>query len=59
MVTGRLRSDRDRTEVDIDRVHELLSASYWASGRSRETIDTIVENSISIRTTDAREWAGS
>jgi N-acetylglutamate synthase-like GNAT family acetyltransferase len=36
----------DKTKVDLDRVHELLSASYWASGRSRETIETTVENSI-------------
>jgi hypothetical protein len=36
----------DKTKVDVDRVHGLLAASYWASDRSRDTVSTTVENSI-------------
>ena len=37
----------DRARIDIDRVHQFLSESaYWALGRSRDTVERSIENSI-------------
>jgi GNAT superfamily N-acetyltransferase len=38
-----LELDDDRTRIDADAVHRFLSEeSYWARGRSRETVDAHV-----------------
>ena len=35
--------DDDPSRVDVDEVHRFLSSeSYWASGRSRETVERLV-----------------
>ncbi|MCD1260761.1 GNAT family N-acetyltransferase [Paenibacillus athensensis] len=37
----------DETErVDLDAVHRLLSTTYWAAGRSRETVARSVQASL-------------
>ena len=36
----------DRSAVDLDVVHSLLSTSYWAAGRPRELVEKAVENSL-------------
>ena len=36
----------ERAKIDIDRVHQLLSATYWAAARSRETVQKTVDNSL-------------
>lgn len=40
---GRLELDDDRARVDIEVVHRYLSEeSYWAMGRRRETVETLI-----------------
>lgn len=36
----------DRSRVDVGLVHEFLSASYWAQGRSRSVVERCIENSL-------------
>ena len=49
----------DRTRIDIDRVHQFLSESaYWALGRSRETVERSIANSICFSVFWDREQVG-
>ena len=34
--------DDDPDRIDLDAVHAYLTASYWAEGRSRETVERLV-----------------
>jgi ribosomal protein S18 acetylase RimI-like enzyme len=34
--------DDDPDRIDLDAVHTYLTASYWAEGRSRETVERLV-----------------
>ena len=36
----------DKTRLDLDVIHGFLSTSYWAAGRSAETIRRSIEHSI-------------
>ena len=36
--------DDDPARVDIDAVHAFLTRSYWAEGRSRETVERLVRD---------------
>lgn len=36
----------DKTKLDITLVHSVLSASYWAEGRSRETVEAAIQGSL-------------
>jgi GNAT superfamily N-acetyltransferase len=36
----------DKSRLDIDVIHEFLDTSYWAAGRSVDTIRRSIENSI-------------
>ena len=36
----------DKSRLDIDVIHKFLDTSYWAAGRSVETIRRSIENSI-------------
>ena len=36
----------DKTKINRKKVYQLLQNSYWASKRSRQTIDISIENSI-------------
>jgi ribosomal protein S18 acetylase RimI-like enzyme len=34
--------DDDPDRIDLDAVHAYLTASYWAEGRSRETVERLI-----------------
>jgi GNAT superfamily N-acetyltransferase len=36
----------DAGRIDVTLVHEFLRGSYWAEGRSRETVERSIENSL-------------
>jgi GNAT superfamily N-acetyltransferase len=36
--------DDDPARVDLDAVHAFLTQSYWAEGRSRETVERLVRD---------------
>lgn len=38
----------DKAMLDLDVIHEFLNTSYWAAGRSVETIQRSIENSLSF-----------
>jgi GNAT superfamily N-acetyltransferase len=49
----------DRALLDLDLVHDYLSnKSYWATGRSVETIRRSIENSLSFGLYDGEEQVG-
>ena len=39
---GDYELDDDPARVDVDAVHAFLTQSYWAEGRSRETVERLV-----------------
>jgi GNAT superfamily N-acetyltransferase len=43
---GEYTISTDKTRLDIDVIHRFLDNSYWAAGRSVETIRRSIENSI-------------
>jgi len=36
----------DQARIDLELVHRFLSASYWASGRTREVVERSIQNSL-------------
>lgn len=36
----------DKEKLDIDFIHEFLTRSYWATGRTKEQIKTTIEHSV-------------
>ncbi|MBM3819190.1 MAG: GNAT family N-acetyltransferase [Acidimicrobiia bacterium] len=36
----------DRSRIDLDVVHGFLTTSYWGQGRTRETVERALANSI-------------
>ena len=48
-LAGGFELDDDRERVDVDVVHRFLSEeSYWARGRSRETVERLVRESTRV-----------
>jgi GNAT superfamily N-acetyltransferase len=45
---GGYELDDDRARVDLDAVHAFISTSYWAEGRSRETMDRLVARAARV-----------
>ncbi len=45
-MTASLKISTDRSQLDLDLIHELLSTSYWARGRPREVVERSIRNSI-------------
>jgi len=43
---GEYTISTDKSRCDLDVIHEFLNTSYWAAGRSIETIRRSIENSI-------------
>ena len=43
-----LEISTDPARIDLDMVHRFLSASYWAEGRSRETVERSIANSTAF-----------
>jgi GNAT superfamily N-acetyltransferase len=41
-----LEISTDRARLDVDLIHRFLSQSYWATGRSRETVVRAIQNSL-------------
>ena len=39
---GEYELDDDPARIDVDAVHAFLTQSYWAEGRSRETVERLV-----------------
>jgi GNAT superfamily N-acetyltransferase len=36
----------DKSKLNIELIHEFLSKSYWAAGRTREAIERSIKNSL-------------
>ncbi|WP_037573256.1 GNAT family N-acetyltransferase [Phaeacidiphilus oryzae] len=54
MTDANLRISTDPELLDVDRVHRWLSEeSYWALGRTRETFETAIRNSLNFGAYDA------
>ena len=45
-MTQGIEISTDRSRLDVDLIHRFLAASYWATGRTRETVARSLENSI-------------
>lgn len=43
---GEYTISTDRRRLDIDVIHDFLSQSYWAKGRSRERVMQTIEHSL-------------
>jgi GNAT superfamily N-acetyltransferase len=41
-----LESSCDRNRIDVALVHEFVRTSYWAEGRSRDTVERSIRNSL-------------
>jgi GNAT superfamily N-acetyltransferase len=41
-LAGGYELDDDPARIDVDAVHAFLTQSYWAEGRSRETVERLV-----------------
>ena len=48
----------EKSRVDIDALHAMLSRSYWAKGRSREAIEKTVANSLCFSLINGSEQIG-
>lgn len=48
----------DRSRVDLDAVHRLLSGTYWAANRPKETIRKTIDNSICFSVLAGGEQVG-
>lgn len=46
MLPADIEITTDRTRVNVDLVHSLLSSSYWAQGRSRAVVERSLDNSL-------------
>jgi GNAT superfamily N-acetyltransferase len=45
---GGYELDDDRDRVDVDAVHEVITASYWATGRTRETMERLIDGAARV-----------
>jgi predicted N-acetyltransferase YhbS len=45
---GGYELDDDAERIDLDSVHAYLTESYWAKGRSREDVETVIRNSFRV-----------
>lgn len=48
----------DRARMDVDAIHAFLTRSYWAKGRSRETVARSVEHSLCFGLLEGRSQIG-
>lgn len=56
---GEYRISTDRERLDLDVIYDYLSLqSYWAKGRSRETIRRSIENSVAFGLYKGAELVG-
>jgi len=45
---GEFEISTDPARLDLNTVHEFLTASYWARGIPRQTVERSIENSLSF-----------
>jgi GNAT superfamily N-acetyltransferase len=51
--------DTNRKRIDLDLIHDYLSKeSYWATGRSKETIERSIRNSLAFGVYDGKKQVG-
>jgi GNAT superfamily N-acetyltransferase len=56
---GEYSISTDKSRLDLETIHDYLSnTSYWAKGRSRETISRSIENSVAFGIYRGREQVG-
>ena len=56
---GQFRISTDKSQLDIPLIHRWLStASYWAQGRSLETVERSVEHSLCYGVYEGRRQVG-
>jgi GNAT superfamily N-acetyltransferase len=48
----------DRGRLDVDAIHEFLTACYWSAGIPRDTVVRAIENSLCFGLYRANEQAG-
>lgn len=46
MLPSDLEISSDSSRIDVSLVHEFLRTSYWAAGRSRETVERSIRHSL-------------
>lgn len=39
-----IQISKDKSRLDIDLIHEFLTKTYWAEGRTRDEVETSIEN---------------
>jgi len=47
-LAGGYELDDDPARVDVDAVHDFLTNSYWAEGRSRELVERLVREATRV-----------
>ena len=47
-LAGGYELDDDPGRIDVDAVHEVITASYWAAGRSRETMERLIRRATRV-----------
>jgi GNAT superfamily N-acetyltransferase len=47
-LSGGYELDDDATRIDVDGVHKVITRSYWATGRSRETMDRLIRGAARV-----------
>ena len=48
MTSDDIEISTDQSRLDLDLVHQHLSASYWAPGRSRAVVELSIQHSLSF-----------
>jgi len=46
MVSGEFEISTDPSRIDVELVHDFLSHSYWAQGRTRAIVERSINNSL-------------
>lgn len=58
-MAGGIRISSNRAEIDVDWLHAALSErSYWALGRSRDTVERSIANSLCFSAFDGERQVG-
>lgn len=47
-LAGGYELDDDRDRIDVDAVHAYITTSYWATGRPRETMATLIRDAARV-----------
>ena len=55
---GNYRVSTDKTALDVDVIHDYLTASYWAKGIPKETVAKSIEGSLSFGVFKGDEQVG-